>query len=378
MADKSLGLYIHIPFCLQKCLYCDFCSYPAVAEEMRSAYVAALCREIREAAPILTDYLVDTMFFGGGTPSLLSAEEYLHISKAVFENYRVVPSLEFTSEANPATLDDEKLTAMREAGINRLSIGMQSANAGELSALGRVHRNEDVFTSVEMARRAGFDNINLDLMFGIPEQTKETFATSLEAALSMSPEHLSVYSLQIEEGTPFYERRTFLSLPSEEEESEMAELLYRTAERSGYRRYEISNFARDGMECRHNLRYWRMQDYRGFGVSAHSLIGDHRFFNGGGLSTYIHDPLGIAEEEELLSPAMREYEALMLALRTADGVEDAAFTAEFGHGFAEKYGKRIAPFLSRGLMVLQNGRYALTKAGMSVSNGILREILDEM
>lgn len=378
MKEPSLGLYIHIPFCLQKCLYCDFCSYPARPPKDRAAYVRALCREIEEAAPTLFHYTVDTVFIGGGTPSLLSAEEYLLISNTIQRNYRLASDLEFTSEANPATLDEAKLAAMKEAGINRLSIGMQSALDGELAALGRVHSARDAVQAVTMAKAAGFENINLDLMFGIPQQTKESFLFSLDAALSLSPEHLSVYSLQVEEGTPFYERRATLPLPSEEEESEMATLLYRKTEAAGYRRYEISNFAKAGYECRHNLRYWRLLDYRGFGISAHSLIGDRRFFNGEDLTLYLRDPASAREEEELLSRDAREFEYVMLGLRTADGISDIEFADAFGMRFSEKYADNIAPFLARGLMQSDGDRVFLTEAGMALSNGILSEILPDL
>lgn len=378
MQSKSLGLYIHLPFCVKKCLYCDFCSFPAVSEAERGRYVSSLCREMREAAPALSGYSVDTVFLGGGTPSLLSAEEYLSISNTIFENYRIAENLEFTSEANPATLDEGKLAAMREAGVNRLSIGMQSAVDSELAALGRVHTAADAVQAVTLARLAGFANINLDLMFGIPNQTEESFARSLEAALSLAPEHLSVYSLQVEEGTPFYERRASLPLPSEEAEAEMASTLYRLMRESGYRRYEISNFARDGYECRHNLRYWRLADYRGFGISAHSLIGNRRFFNRESLADYIADPLSLEEEEELLTPTAREYEYVMLSLRTARGISDAEFSEHFGVSFSDKYEKKIAPFLAGGLIERDGDRIFLSEAGMAVSNGILSEILDEM
>lgn len=378
MQDASLGLYIHIPFCLQKCLYCDFCSFPARPAEEHSAYVRALCREIEAAARALSHYTVNTVFIGGGTPSLLSAEEYSLISNAIQRNYRLSDDLEFTSEANPATLDMAKLQAMKEAGINRLSIGMQSALDCELAALGRVHSARDAVQAVELARAAGFRNVNLDLMFGIPSQTAESFLFSLDTALSLSPEHLSVYSLQVEEGTPFYERRATLPLPDEEEEDKMATLLYRKTEAAGYRRYEISNFARAGYECRHNLRYWRLLDYRGFGVSAHSLIAGRRFFNGEDLSLYLRDPLSAEYEEELLSAATREFEYVMLGLRTADGISDAAFAEAFGEPFSEKYSVQIAPFLARNLMAKQDGRCYFSEEGMALSNGILREILPDL
>lgn len=378
MQGSSLGLYIHLPFCIQKCLYCDFCSFPAVSEGNRGRYTEALCREIREAAPALSGYTVDTVFFGGGTPSLLSAEEYLSISNTIFENYRIAENLEFTSEANPATLDEGKLAAMRRAGVNRLSIGMQSAVDSELAALGRVHTASDAKEAVALARWAGFENINLDLMFGIPSQTEESFRHSLETAIALAPEHLSVYSLQVEEGTPFYERRASLPLPSEEAEAQMASTLYRAMRDAGYRRYEISNFARDGYECRHNLRYWQLADYRGFGISAHSLIGNRRFFNRDGMAEYITDPLSVEEEEELLTPSAREYEYVMLSLRTASGISDAEFLDNFGVRFSEKYAQKIAPFLARGLMQSDGERVFLGEAGMALSNAVLSEILDEM
>ena len=378
MKKDSLGLYIHIPFCVQKCLYCDFCSFPARPSEERAAYVRTLCREIAEAAPDLSHYTVDTVFIGGGTPSLLSAEEYLLISKTIFENYCIADDLEFTSEANPATLDAEKLSAMRTAGINRLSLGMQSAVDNELAALGRIHSANDAAEAVALARQAGFGNINLDLMFGIPHQTKESFAATLQAAVAMAPEHLSVYSLQVEEGTPFYERRASLPLPSEEEEQEMAALLYRTAEKEGYRRYEISNFAKSGRECRHNLRYWQLADYRGFGIAAHSLIGKSRFFNREDLGAYLRDPCAVGEIEEELTEATLEFEYIMLGLRTADGLHEQEFAIRFGMPFSEKYKARISPFLARGLMQKTDGRVFLTEAGMAVSNGILSEILPDL
>ncbi len=372
MADGTLGLYIHIPFCLSKCRYCDFCSSPQ-GEETRAAYVAALCRELAACA---NGRPVDTVFLGGGTPSLLSRADFLLLGETIKRNYCLTPGAEWAAEANPATLDEAKLSAMRGAGINRLSLGMQSASDPELAALGRAHRAADLYTAVDMARSTGFDNLNLDIMFGIPHQTRESFAATLDAAFSLGAEHLSVYSLQIEEGTPFYRERHSLPLPDEETEAAMLEDLLAHTRAAGYRRYEISNYAKEGRECRHNLRYWQMQDYLGFGIAAHSLYDGRRFYNRADLAAYIEDPLGARETEEELTPAAREYETVMLGLRLARGIEDGAFARAFGYGFFEKYGERITPFLEGGFAVREGTYTRLSDRGMAVQNAILEKILD--
>ena len=372
MADATLGLYIHIPFCLSKCRYCDFCSSPQ-GEETKAAYTRALCHELAAAK---TDRPVDTVFFGGGTPSLLSAADFLLICETIKQNFRLTPDVEWTAEANPATVDEAKLHAMREAGINRLSLGMQSAHDRELAALGRAHRAADLYEAVRMARAAGFDNLNLDLMFGIPHQTRESFSATLEEAIALGAEHLSVYSLQIEDGTPFYRERHSLPLPDEETEAAMTDDLLVRARAAGYKRYEISNYAKEGRECRHNLRYWLMRDYLGFGIAAHSLYAGRRFYNRADLPAYLRDPLGIREVEEELTPAAREYETVMLGLRLFCGIEDAEFASRFGYGFFEKYGGRLAPFLRGGFAVREGTRTRLTDRGMAVQNAILAKILD--
>lgn len=372
MADTALGLYIHIPFCLSKCRYCDFCSSPQ-REESKTAYAQALCRELAAAK---TDRPVDTVFFGGGTPSLLSAADFLLISETIKRNFRLSPDAEWTAEANPATVDEAKLCVMREVGINRLSLGMQSAHDKELAALGRAHRAADLYEAVRMARVAGFDNLNLDLMFGIPHQTRESFAETVDEAISLGAEHLSVYSLQIEEGTPFYRERHSLPLPDEDTETAMLEDLLSRTRAAGYGRYEISNYAKEGRECRHNLRYWQMRDYLGFGIAAHSLYGGWRFYNRADLAAYLRDPLGIRETEEALTPAAQEYETVMLGLRLSRGIEDAEFASLFGYGFFEKYGERMTPFFRGGLAVREGTRTRLTDHGMAVQNAILGKILD--
>ena len=372
----TLGLYFHIPFCMSKCAYCDFCSFPRVEKEMRHRYVLALLRELAARAGDLTGRKVDSVFFGGGTPTLLESADLCLLLDSVKAHFSLTHDAEITLECNPKTATAESLRALRAGGFNRLSIGMQSANDTELAALGRAHRHGDLLRALRDARDAGFENINLDLMFGIPHQTKESFAHTLDETIALSPTHLSVYSLQIEEGTPFYQNRASLPLPSEDEEAEMAEMLHTRLAQAGYGRYEISNYARAGYECRHNLRYWRMEDYLGIGIAAHSLIGSRRFYNREELDAYLEDPLALLEEEERLSQQEREFEYVMLGLRLSRGIEEAAFRRIFGHGFQEKYGARLAPYVARGLALCNGERTYLSDAGMAVSNALLAEILD--
>ncbi len=377
MKEKTLGLYIHIPFCVAKCHYCDFCSFPAMGEDIKAAYTAALINELRHRAPAVQDHTVETVFFGGGTPTCLPTDCLTAICRCIKEAYRFSSAVEWTSEANPATVDTEKLHAMRAAGINRISLGMQSAHENELALLGRVHRPPDLTAAVAAARAAGFSELNLDLMFGIPAQTEKSFSASLDLALSLSPTHLSVYSLQLEEGTPFFERRHSLPLPDEETEAAMADLLIQKTAAHGMRRYEISNYALPGHESRHNLRYWQMQDYLGFGISAHSCLGDHRFYNRSDLSAYLTAPCSQQETEEILTLTAREYEAIMLGLRLSQGIEEQAFFTTFGHGFYSTYGVRLAKFAGQGLFVYNGKRTYLTARGMALSNTLLAEILDD-
>ncbi len=368
----ALGLYLHIPFCAAKCRYCDFCSAPA-GEGVRAAYVGALCREMAAHGQ---GQAVDTVFIGGGTPSLLSEAELKKLCDTVKTHFSLTHDCEWTAEANPGTVDLAKLTAMREAGINRLSLGVQSAHEKELCELGRIHRMPDVCRAVEDARAAGFCNINLDIMFGIPHSTRASFAATLDAALSLGPEHLSVYSLQIEEGTPFWEERNSLPLPDEESECAMQTDLLAKLRGAGYRRYEISNYAKPGYECWHNLRYWQMRDYLGFGVAAHSLYDGMRFYNREDIGAYIANPCGVRETEETVSEQTAEYETVMLGLRLASGLNENTFKSRFGYGFFEKYKERLAPFLAAGYAVRVGDFTRLTDTGMAVQNTILAKILD--
>ncbi len=371
----SLGLYLHIPFCHSKCRYCDFCSH-AAGEAEKEAFVAALCREIEGRAPLYRARRVDTVFFGGGTPTCLGTGQLTRLLDTLHRSFSFTPDAEWSMEINPATADLDKLRALREGGINRVSIGMQSADDGELALLGRAHRHADLLAAVHDTRVAGFENFNLDLMFGIPTQTPESFARSLDAALALAPTHLSVYSLQIEEGTPFFAERDTLALPDEESEDQMRAHLLAATETAGLLRYEISNFARAGYECRHNLRYWSRRDYLGLGPSAHSLVGVRRFYNASDVGAYLAAPLSCEREEALLTPYEAECEALMLGLRLTAGVDTAALSREFSFDFEEKYRPRLRRFLEARLVEYAGRRLRLTARGLTLSSYILSEILD--
>lgn len=373
--DTSLGIYVHIPFCIQKCRYCDFCSRPGTHLSEMDAYVDAVCREIKSFSASVTDKTVDTVFFGGGTPTLLPKADILRIITCLRENYPIASDAEWTVEANPATLDADKCAALVSGGVNRLSIGMQSAVDEELSLLGRVHKASDLPQLVALARAEGFANISLDLMMGIPAQTPESFAYSLDTALSLSPTHLSVYALQIEEGTPFWRERNWLPLPSEEEEDTMQTILLDKMKAEGFIQYEISNFARAGFASRHNLRYWQRKDYLGFGPAAHACFENCRSFNPPSIDAYIRDPLGVRQIEQILGPTEQEYEAIILGLRTAEGIDEAKFAAEFGEGFWMRYARPLLPYEEQGLVCHTDERTYLTPRGMRLSNSVLTAIL---
>ena len=299
MKQKELELYIHIPFCVKKCSYCDFLSAPAT-EQTREAYMAALFAEIRGNAEKYRERIVTTIFIGGGTPSLLSGKTVIQLMKKLRENFCVAEDAEITMEVNPGTATLEKLRAFRKAGINRISIGMQSAQEPELKMLGRIH-DFDCFCRVyREAVEAGFENINVDVMSGLPGQTIDTYRDTLEKVLHLSPvpQHISAYSLIVEEGTPFatMKEKGELPLPEEDMERAMYEETIEVLAQYGFQRYEISNYAREGYECRHNVGYWTRKDYLGFGIGAASLVDNGRFQNRRELAAYLEHPLECREE----------------------------------------------------------------------------------
>lgn len=373
-APRSLGLYIHIPFCRTKCLYCDFCSFVSRDEQQREAYVGALLREIEARGT--KDYSVDTVYFGGGTPSLFSAEQIGRIIGEIKESFNVSPDAEITLECNPMTVSDgdEYFKELRALGVNRLSLGVQSAVDGELKLIGRRHSFEEAKATFLAAREVGFDNISLDLMFGIPSQTLESLKESANQVLNLEPEHISIYSLQLEEGTPLYRMRERYSLADDDAAADMYELVVKMMKDAGYRHYEISNFARGGRESKHNCKYWRLDEYLGLGLAAHSDFGGKRLENTRDMERYLGGEWLEAASD--ISNSEREFEFLMLGFRTADGISKSEFLARFGVDFDEKYGEKMEKFKKMGYFCEKGDALALTESGFEVSNAILTEILD--
>lgn len=371
MNKDTLGLYLHVPFCVRKCRYCDFCSFSSTETE-REAYVRALLTEIQKAPK--DDRTVDSIFFGGGTPSLLSEDAFSEIFRALREKYTLAPDAETTVEINPGTVTERKLSALRALGVNRISMGLQSSVNRELSLLGRIHTYEAFLESYRMLTACGFDNINLDLMYAIPEQTVKSFEQTLSRVIALSPAHISAYSLIIEEGTPFGRERDRLSLPTEEEETEMYGLACRMLSDAGYGHYEISNYAKKGRECRHNLRYWQGSDYLGFGLAAHSLYRGERLANTEDFSSYLSAPM--AYESRMardLSEEREEY--VMLGLRTAQGISLSEYSRRFGESFTAGKEDALSLYTRLGYLLIEEDRLALTERGFYVSNSILCEIL---
>lgn len=319
---KSISIYIHIPFCVKKCQYCDFLSAPADSRAQK-VYLRALKQEIREQAARYREYEVQTVFIGGGTPTAVPCEKLCEVLKTVFTCYRVNPQAEISMEANPGTVTKEALLAYRKAGINRLSIGLQSADDGELKLLGRIHTYRDFLQTYRWAQEAGFTNINLDIMSALPRQSVENYKKTLETVLSLRPQHISAYSLIVEEGTPFYEKYGQESeklqatgekqpdLPSEEEEREMYALTEKLLAAAGYHRYEISNYALPGRECRHNRVYWKRGNYVGFGLGAASMVENVRFENTRKMQEYLAEYAGVPGAEPVSADATQGDEQVL-------------------------------------------------------------------
>jgi len=377
MNKESIGLYIHIPFCIKKCNYCDFCSFDDLKAEERDMYVSALCNELARESEELHGRTVDTVFFGGGTPSLLNENQFENIFSVIGKYYKRTESAEISAEINPATASAEKLRFMHNLGINRLSIGMQSLNENELSALGRAHTVRDFYNCYESARNAGFDNINADVMYGIPEQTLSSFEKTLDITLSLGCEHISAYSLKIEEGTPFFKNKASLVLPDEDSEYAMYLMCAEKLEQAGYFHYEISNYAKAGRECRHNLRYWQEREYIGAGASAYSYFKNKRYGNTRNIADYISNS-GICEKVnvETIGEREREYEYIMLALRLGRGIDDNEFKKLFGSSFFDKYEDKVNLFANSEYAERSGTSFHLTDKGMYVSNSIIYEFLE--
>lgn len=379
-AHKPLGLYVHIPFCKQKCAYCDFYSLSGNESRMDD-YTDALCAHLLETAPFAAGHTVDTVYFGGGTPSYLGEKRLVKLLKVIFKKYRMAKDAEITLEANPDSAGDWKtLKTLRKAGVNRLSLGMQSACDAELAEIGRVHTMDQVRAAVEAARMAKIENLSLDLIYGLPRQTLEQWQKNLAAAVDLAPEHLSCYGLKVEEGTPLFARRETAGLPGDEAQADMYLHTVDYLARHGYRQYEISNFARTGRESRHNLKYWLLEEYAGFGPGAHSDFGGVRYAYEKDLEGYIrgvkeHTPL--LSESERIPPLDRDTEWVMLGLRTVRGLDPREFETRFRRRFG-----CFLPFLAQcrqaGYAVQEDGCWHLTPRGFLVSNQIIGGMLDAL
>lgn len=441
---KSISIYIHIPFCVKKCQYCDFLSAPADSRA-QEVYLRALKQEIREQAARYREYEVQTVFIGGGTPTAVPCENLCEVLKTVFSFYRMNPHAEISMEANPGTVTKEALLSYRKAGINRISIGLQSADDVELKLLGRIHTYRDFQQTYRWAQEAGFTNINLDIMSALPGQSVENYKKTLETVLSLNPQHISAYSLIVEEGTPFYEKYGQESeklqatgekqpdLPSEEEEREMYALTEKLLAAAGYHRYEISNYALPGRECRHNLVYWKRGNYVGFGLGAASMVENVRFENIREMQEYLAEYAGmpdaepvfaevaqgdaqaLSNEQELslredthsenaqvlstwedvnsgetqqifqgenvhpLSPQEQMEETMFLGLRLTEGVSKAEFHRQFGVSMEQIYGEVIQENIAQGLLADEAGYVCLTREGMDLSNYVMAQfLLDEV
>jgi len=388
-------LYIHIPFCIRKCLYCDFLSFMA-DEKSQTLYMNALLREMEYYGRQLNNEKIETVFIGGGTPSILQPGEIERMLEGIFRNFDVIQDAEISMECNPGTLTKEKLEIMKSGGINRISIGLQSMNDEELKTLGRIHDTQTFYDSFFMAREAGFDNINIDIMSALPGQTKESFEETLKKVVELNPEHISAYSLIIEEGTPFYEkyekdvecREKGLKtkfLPDEDTEYDILKFTQRYLSEHGYERYEVSNFAKQGYECRHNSGYWTRKEYVGMGLGASSLYKERRMKNLSNLNEYIDCWSEFSlymegfepdyEESYALSKEESMEETMFLGLRMVDGVRCSSFEKEFGLKIDDVYSKQIKELLEEGLINTQSGYIRLTDKGFDVGNYVFAKFL---
>ena len=383
---NTIELYIHIPFCVKKCFYCDFLSFRALAAD-HEAYVDQLVREIRARGAFCSELTVSTVFIGGGTPSWLKEDYMQAIMETVYHYFSVEQDAEITIECNPGTITEHKFEVYRRIGINRLSIGLQSVHNEELKILGRIHTFEQFLKTYDMARKHGFSNINIDLMSSLPGQTPEIFCDSLYQVLKLKPEHISVYSLIIEKGTPFYELYRFdavrqaagmqtESLPTEEEEYQTTKMTQHILKEAGYHWYEISNFAKPGYECRHNIGYWKRVDYLGVGLGASSLIDNVRYSNTRDLYTYLSVPADSLHETAAQITRNEQMEEFMfLGLRMRDGFYRDEFTQAFGIPIEAVYGDALNHLQQEELLLKREGRIYLTDKGMDLNNYVVAQFM---
>jgi len=373
---KPLALYVHIPFCRSKCIYCDFASWPN-SESRIGPYLAALKEELIGWRGALKDYELSTMFIGGGTPSILSGDQIASLMESVRSVLPVREGAEITMEANPGTTSPGQLETCRRAGVNRISFGAQSMDDGLLKKLGRIHTAEEIAGAVGMARDAGFDNLSLDLMYALPGQNMDLWMDTLDRAVKLAPDHISAYSLIVEEGTPMYDLAEGgkVAFPDDDACVDMQRAAIGFLGAAGYERYEISNYARPGRECRHNIVYWERGEYLGLGCAAHSLMNGERFENPRSLNEYL---AGVRRcESVVLTREDAMEEALMLSTRMTKGLDLGLYERQFGEDFVRRHEKAVGRMEKLGLVMIEGGFLRLTREGLEVQNAVVVELLDE-
>ncbi|MCI8511807.1 MAG: radical SAM family heme chaperone HemW [Lachnospiraceae bacterium] len=378
---KELELYLHIPFCVRKCAYCDFLSFSSGKDKQRE-YMERLLDEIHVVGEQCREYRISTIFVGGGTPSSLDSKWIVEMMKRIRERFVIAEGAEISLEANPGTVTEEKLSDYRRAGINRLSFGLQSADNRELSLLGRIHTWEEFLESFHMARQAGFANLNVDLMSGLPGQSLASWKETIKKTAGLEPEHISAYSLILEEGTPFFERYSAGGpesrfLPDEDTEREMYHQTRSLLGSFGYERYEISNYARPGKECLHNLGYWTDVPYRGLGLGASSYMEGERFCNESDLGLYLKGSFRERKQVQRLTKKEQQEEFFFVGLRLVRGVSLKEFERRFGVPATAVYPGVMERFVREGAARLENGWFKLTELGLDVSNYVMRGFLQE-
>ena len=382
MTTNNLGLYIHIPFCRKKCKYCDFLSFPCTSEQVYREYVTALCMEMDSRREDCESYVVDSVFIGGGTPSLISPEDIRRLMDTVRKDFHLAEDAEITIETNPASITQAKLDAYLASGINRISIGIQSFDNHILRRLGRLHDKNEAFQKIQMVRKSGFTNINIDLMFGIPEQPMKTWLDTIRQGIFLGPQHISLYSLQLEKGTPLYkevyEDKLFAPTP-EILDREMYHEAIRLLRPAGYVHYEISNTAFPGKERKHNLKYWSYDEYLGLGPGASSFFGGQRFKNHGKMNRYI-DAIKkhqVPMDERSIERYSEQEEMgiyVFTGLRKAEGISLDDFRQRFERDLFSVYDPAILRRY-KGLLKLSENQLYLTDAGMDVSNTVMAEFV---
>lgn len=395
MNKKNLEIYVHIPFCARKCAYCDFLSFPGNQQTQRE-YTEKLIEEIKCQSAKVKEYQVISVFIGGGTPSILNIKDMAAVLHSLREAFEVLPGAEITMEVNPGTVTAEALSCYREAGVNRISMGLQSADDKELRYLGRIHTYDEFLKSYQRVRMAGFDNVNVDLISAIPGQTLESWKNTLKKVTMLKPEHISAYSLIVEKGTPYFERYgehgnmekcySLMSLPDLPDEDTEREMYYLTQEflnEQGYERYEISNYSKNGYECRHNIGYWTGVEYLGIGLGAASYLNGCRFHNTPALDEYCSARLYqdeafqrvLRQEFEQLTIEEKMEEYMFLGLRLMKGVSAHGFVSNFGHNIRSVYGMVLDAMEEEGLMEYKDGYYRLTSRGIDISNYVMSRFL---